>query len=185
MSETRRTLDPAAIRLIVTDFDGIWTDGSIYLDDRGVELKRFSVYDGQGVAMGRRGGLKFAILSARNSPAVSLRAAQLGVEATVQGSRDKPGDLDAICRQLGVPLSATLYMGDDLTDLAPFRRAAIAVSVPNAPAEVRAAADRVTAAGGGAGAIREVVEWLLKEAGRWEAVLAEFQSPPEGFPEAG
>jgi len=181
-----REIDPQVIRLVVTDVDGIWTAGELFLDDQGREFKRFSAYDGLAVKLARQGGIRFAMLSARTSHAVTLRAQQLGIETVVQGSQDKARDLRAILRQLGLTAGQTLYLGDDLTDLPAFREAGIRVTVPHAPAEVRAAADLVTDRSGGDGAVRETVEWLLRIQGSWAEVVractenpAEPSSPPQ------
>lgn len=175
----KREIQPGTIRLIVTDVDGIWTDGAMYLDAGGNEMLRFSVYDGLAIKVGREAGLEFALLSARRSRTAAGRASQLGIACMVQGSRDKKSDLESICRQLAIPPSATLYMGDDLNDLPVFRNVAIAVSVPNAPLELQREADRVTRAAGGNGAIREVVEWVLREAGQWDRLVAGYLEPEE------
>lgn len=156
-----RPINPTGIRLLVSDLDGVWTDGSIFLDDRGIETKRFSVYDGAGVVRARKAGIRIAILTARRCRSVALRAQALGVDLTLQGSRDKGRDFLAICRQLGVSPEETLYMGDDHADLPAFALAAAAITVPNAPADIRAQADAITDTAGGSGALREVVDWLL------------------------
>jgi len=171
----RRPVDFDAIRLLVTDLDGVWTDGSIYVDDSGAEALRFSAHDGLAVKLAHDGGLRIAILSARNCPAVYFRMTRLGVDEIRQGSRDKAADFDSLCRTLGLEPGQAVYMGDDLTDLAPGGQAAVAVTVPQAPAEVRLAADFMTEAPGGAGAVRETVEWLLRGAGRWDETVRAYQ----------
>ncbi|MBN2430297.1 MAG: HAD hydrolase family protein [Acidobacteria bacterium] len=169
-----RNLDPMAIRLVVTDVDGIWTAGEIFLDDDGREIKRFSAYDGLAVRLARDGGIRFALLSARASQAVTLRARQLGIQPVVQGSGDKETALREILGQMAMHPGQVLYMGDDLTDLGAFRVAAIRVTVPHAPAEVRAAADLLTEHPGGGGAVRETVEWLLRAQGTWAKIVAAY-----------
>jgi len=180
---SEKSTSPGRIRLIVTDVDGVWTSGDIFLDDAGREIKRFSVYDGLAVVLARRVGLKVAILSARECPAVSVRAKQLNLDAVRQGSQDKARDLKDISLKLGIGLDQTLYVGDDLTDLGAFRCAAIAVSVPNAPSEVWNQAHWVTESRGGSGAIREIVEWVLREQGRWEEVVKSYEESAEGSQE--
>lgn len=169
---SQKSCDLSRIRLVVTDMDGVWTDGSIYLDDRGIEFKRFSAYDGLGVRLAAEAGLRIAILSGRASPVVALRAAALGVERVIQNSSDKGPDFLKLCQELGVAPNEAVYTGDDLPDLAPMALAGASVAVPNAAADVRRAADWLTDSPGGTGAIREIVEWLLREAGRWDEILA-------------
>jgi YrbI family 3-deoxy-D-manno-octulosonate 8-phosphate phosphatase len=159
---------------VVTDVDGIWTAGEIYLDDDGREFKRFSAYDGLAVKLARQGGLRFAILSARSSRSVALRARHLGIDEVVQGSGDKGRDLADLLRRLDLAPAQVLYMGDDLTDLGALRLAGIRVTVPRAPAEVLAATDLVTERPGGEGAVRETVEWLLRAQGSWPGILAAY-----------
>jgi len=166
--------DLSRIRLVVTDMDGVWTDGSIYLDDRGIECKRFSAYDGLAVRLATEAGLRIAVLSGRSSPVVALRASALGVERVIQNSADKGPDFLKLCQEMGVPPGETVYAGDDLPDLAPMALAGAAVAVPNAPEDVRRAADWLTDSPGGTGAIREIVEWLLRETGRWDDVLKRY-----------
>lgn len=169
----------ARIRLVVTDFDGIWTDGSIFVTDQGHEYKCFSAHDGMGITLGREAGLKFAILSARRTREVLLRAIRLGVHHVEQGCAGKEAGLARISLCLDIPLAETLYMGDDLADLPAMAAAGLAVTVPQAPPEVQGAAAWVTTRPGGRGALREVVEAVLRASGRWEQVMARFH-PPAG-----
>lgn len=164
----RPDADPARVRLIVTDADGIWTDGSIYMDDSGAEFKRFFVRDGLAVVLARRAGLKFAVLSARESTCMRLRAEALGVDLVSQGCGEKREGLRLIRQKFAVDPAETLYMGDDLPDLPALVDAGVAVTVPEAPPEVLCAADAVTELGGGRGAIREMVEWVLRSRGSWD-----------------
>ena len=167
------------IRLLVTDMDGVWTDGSIYLDDAGVEMLRFSAYDGLAVSLARKGGLRIAVLSARRCPAVFFRLTRLGEDEIHLGSPDKAVDFPALCRRLGVKPAQAAYLGDDLPDLGAMRRAGVALTVAQAPEEMLQAADYVTDTPGGSGAVREAVEWLLRQSGRWPAVLLEFGATPK------
>jgi 3-deoxy-D-manno-octulosonate 8-phosphate phosphatase (KDO 8-P phosphatase) len=174
---SKRKIDLKAIRLLVTDMDGVWTDGSIYLDDSGVEMLRFSAYDGLAVKLARDGGLRLAVLSARRCPAVFFRLTRLGEDEIHLGSPDKAVDFPALCRRLGVEPAQAAYLGDDLPDLGAMRLAGVALTVAQAPEEMRQAADYVTEAPGGSGAVREAVEWLLRQTGRWTAVLAGYGAP--------
>ena len=174
----KRKIDLKAIRLLVTDMDGVWTDGSIYMDDSGGEMLRFSAYDGLAVKLAREGGLRIAVLSARRCPAVFFRMTRLGEDEIHLGSPDKAADFPALCRRLGVEPAQAAYLGDDLPDLGAMRLAGVALTVAQAPEEMLQAADYVTETPGGSGAVREVVEWLLRQSGRWPAVLAEYGPSP-------
>jgi len=174
------SLDLGTVRMIVTDLDGIWTDGSIFIDDHGRELVRFSVYDGMGVALARKAGLRLAVISARHRLAVQHRCRDLGIDELRQGSADKGSDFLEVCRNQGVAPAETLYLGDDLNDLRPMTMAGGAVTVPNASPEVLAVAHWVTERPGGDGALRETVEWLLRSTGRWESALAPYRNGATG-----
>jgi 3-deoxy-D-manno-octulosonate 8-phosphate phosphatase (KDO 8-P phosphatase) len=166
-----------AIRLLVCDVDGVLTDGGMWLTSDGREAKRFSAHDGLGLSLARAAGLTTAFLTARRSPVVARRARECGVPLVLQGRRDKGPALAELCRRAAVPTAATAYVGDDLVDLPALRLAGLAVAVANAVPEVKRAADFVTAACGGHGAVREVIEHLLKAQGRWTQAVARFNAP--------
>jgi 3-deoxy-D-manno-octulosonate 8-phosphate phosphatase (KDO 8-P phosphatase) len=172
MSE--HAVSPEKIKLLVTDVDGIWTTGRIEYDSEGHEIKSFSALDGLAVKLAGLGGLAVALLSARESDVVTLRARQLGIDQVIQGSSDKKADLDELMAHNDLEPGEVLFMGDDLTDLRAMRAAGIAVTVPNAAPDVRARADWITDNRGGEGAVREMVEWVLRDQGLWEQVLARF-----------
>lgn len=155
------------IRLLVLDVDGVLTDGRLVYAPTGEELKVFHVHDGLALAAARASGLGVAVISGRASPAVSLRMAELGVLEVSQGAADKAAVVEALLRRLGVSLSETAYMGDDLTDLPLLRRVGLALAPANAVAEVKQVAQWVARRGGGEGAAREAVEALLKARGAW------------------
>ncbi|ADV60729.1 3-deoxy-D-manno-octulosonate 8-phosphate phosphatase, YrbI family [Isosphaera pallida ATCC 43644] len=155
------------MELLVLDVDGVLTDGVIALDDRGIELKRFSVRDGAGISYWRKAGGKVAILSGRRSRAVDLRAAELGITPVIQGAKAKLEPFLGLLEDLGIPAERTVYMGDDLADLPPMGLAGLAACPSDAAAEVIRAADHVTRAPGGRGAVRELVEFLLDARGGW------------------
>ena len=155
------------MELLVLDVDGVLTDGVIALDDRGIELKRFSVRDGAGISYWRKSGGKVAILSGRRSRAVDLRAAELGITPVIQGAKAQLEPFLGLLEDLGVPAERAVYMGDDLADLPPMSLAGLAVCPADAAPEVVRAADYVTRAPGGRGAVRELVEFLLDARGGW------------------
>jgi 3-deoxy-D-manno-octulosonate 8-phosphate phosphatase (KDO 8-P phosphatase) len=161
--------DAKHIRALILDVDGVLTDGSIFLDDRGVETKRFNVRDGQGIATWIRLGFEVAIITKRASRgdndvgAVMHRARELGIRHVIQGARDKSAALDEVIRLTGIPPEHMAYMGDDWPDIAPMKRVALAITVPDAAAEVHAIAHWTTTRRGGDGAVREAIERLLRE----------------------
>jgi len=163
-----------AIRLLVVDVDGVLTDGVIALDDRGVETKHFSVKDGSAIRLWRKSGGRVAILSGRKAECVDRRASELGIHPVIQGSAAKGDDLAAILRDLGEPAESTLYMGDDWADLPAIHAAGVSACPADAADEVRAAVDLVTTRAGGRGAVREIVERVLKERGELADLIASF-----------
>jgi 3-deoxy-D-manno-octulosonate 8-phosphate phosphatase (KDO 8-P phosphatase) len=150
----------AAIRLLVLDVDGVLTDGTILLG-AGEELKHFHVRDGLGLKRLMSAGVEVAVISGRDSAAVTRRMAELGVRHVYQGIEDKLAVLERLRSTLGIDALEIAVVGDDLPDLAPMRAAGLAIAVADAHEEVRAAADWVTQTGGGRGAVREVADRLL------------------------
>jgi 3-deoxy-D-manno-octulosonate 8-phosphate phosphatase (KDO 8-P phosphatase) len=165
----------AKIELLLLDVDGVLTDGSIVYTADGVEIKRFHVRDGSGLKFWHNRGKRSAILSGRKSSAVVLRAAELGVGPVLQGRPDKLPAFEALLAETGLRPEQVCAVGDDLPDLPVLRRAGLAVAVADACPEVRTAADYVTAAPGGRGAVRDAVEWLLKLQGLWDATVNQFK----------
>src|SRR5262245_13432963 len=163
------------IELLVLDVDGVLTDGSIMLAPDGAELKTFHVRDGSAIAIWRRLGRRVAIISGRSSPAVSLRAAELDIDLVHLGVADKRAAMDAILQETGARLDQTCAVGDDLPDLPVLTAVGLPIAVADACREVREAARYVTLAAGGRGAVREVVEWILRTQGRWKEVLDRYR----------
>ena len=166
--------DPAQIKLIVFDVDGVLTDGAIILDARGIESKRFHVRDGLTIKAAISLGLKIGVLSSRSSSAVTLRMNELGVDLLLQGIVDKASGLETLCRRAGVLMEDAAYVGDDLVDLPAMLRCGYPIAVADAVAEVRSEARCVTNASGGRGAAREVIEHVLNAQGRWCEVLDRY-----------
>ncbi|MGI9247329.1 MAG: KdsC family phosphatase [Steroidobacteraceae bacterium] len=153
------------VRLLVLDVDGVLTDGRLHIGPRGEEVKVFHVRDGAGIVALQRAGVAVAIISGRDSAAVTLRAAELGIVHVHQGIKDKGAALDALLRQLGCADEALACVGDDSPDVPMLRRAALAVAVADAHATARDIAHYVTATPGGLGAVREVCDLLLAARG--------------------
>lgn len=163
------------VRLLVLDVDGVLTDGRLYFGPQGEAMKAFDVRDGHGIKLLREGGIDVAILTARRSEIVALRARELGIQRVTQGASDKLAGFEALTRDAGVAFDACGYMGDDWPDLPVLRRAGFAATVQDAAPEVRAAAHWIAAAGGGRGAVREVAQFILKAQGRFDALFARHQ----------
>lgn len=162
------------IELLLLDVDGVLTDGSILYTAEGVEIKQFHVRDGSGLKFWHNLGKRSAILSGRTSPAVEIRAAELGIAPVFQGQSDKLAAFDRLLVETGLEPEQVCAVGDDLPDLPVLRRAGLAVAVADACSEVRAAADYTTSVPGGRGAVRDAIEWLMKLQGRWDETLARY-----------
>ena len=170
------TVAASHIKLIVSDVDGVWTDGRIiYLGDS-VEIKEFNVRDGLAAKLAQKVGLTVALLTSRSSPALERRARELGIVELHQGAANKLDELQRIATKLVLSLDEVLYVGDDLPDLAPMLRSGLSAAPADAAAEVRAAATWKLEAGGGRGAFRETVERLLRERGDWDAIVKELSA---------
>ena len=164
-----------SIELIVSDVDGVLTDGGLIFDNEGIETKRFHVRDGMGVKLWQRAGYRFAILTSRTSHIVKLRAAELGIEIVRQGFESKLPVVKEIATDLGFSFDQVCFLGDDLPDLATMRCVGLGVAVADAAADVREAAHHVTELAGGRGAVRETIELILKAKNRWQDVLRRFE----------
>ena len=161
-------------RVLIFDVDGVLTDGSVLLHGDGSESKRFHTRDGTAVVLARRAGLKVGLISARPSDATLQRAAQLEFDFVHQVPASKQTAYEAVKKAAGVEDAAIVYMGDDLIDLAVLRRVGLAAAPADAVAEVREAAHWVSSRPGGAGAVRDLVEFILKAQDRWDATVAEY-----------
>jgi 3-deoxy-D-manno-octulosonate 8-phosphate phosphatase (KDO 8-P phosphatase) len=169
-----------AVKAVMLDVDGVLTDGGIYYDPTGREIKRFHVADGLGMELLRHAGIRVVILSGRVAEAITRRAAELRVTDCYQGVRDKKAQIEKLRQQWQLKAEELLYVGDDLNDLPAFEAVGVRVAVANADDMLRSQAHYVTQATGGNGAVREVCEWLLKARGEWEkAVEAYLQSRRE------
>ena len=169
------------IRLIVSDVDGVWTDGRIIYAGERTEIKEFNVRDGLGVKLAQRAGIAVALLTSRRSHALEKRAKELGIAEVHQGAANKLEELERLAQKLSVTFAQILYAGDDLPDLAPMTRVAIAAAPSDAAPEVLAAAAWKLEAAGGRGAFREIVERLLRERGEWDQVVRELAGGKPGI----
>lgn len=162
----------ASIRLLVLDVDGTLTDGSLLIGPDGQESKRFCVRDGLGIVMWKRAGGMVAIITGRHSQALTHRARELGIDHVHQSASDKVRALDAVLAATGCAPHESVAIGDDLPDLALFRKVAFGMCPADAAPEVRAAARHVMRSAGGHGAVREAIEILLRADGRWDSLVA-------------
>jgi YrbI family 3-deoxy-D-manno-octulosonate 8-phosphate phosphatase len=163
------------IQLILSDVDGVLTNGGIAFDNQGVELKQFHIRDGLGIRLWQRAGGKFGLITGRSSQIVKLRAAELGIDIVRQGFEQKWPAAEEIVQSLGLSLEQVCFIGDDLPDLPVIRRVGLGVAGADAAAELRAAAHLVTVKPGGQGAVRELIETILKAQDRWEDVVEKYE----------
>ena len=162
------------IQLLAMDVDGVLTDGRMWLDQHGNELKTFHVHDGQGISLAHRAGLQTAWISGRESAAVRRRAAELGVTWLYEKISAKAPVIRELMQKTGLPPEAVAYIGDDWIDVPVFRCVGLSIAVASAPPDVQACATWVTRRAGGSGAVREVIDWMLRAQGRWETVMQEW-----------
>jgi 3-deoxy-D-manno-octulosonate 8-phosphate phosphatase (KDO 8-P phosphatase) len=149
------------IRALALDVDGVLTDGGFLWGPGGEEFKRFSFLDVMGVSLGTKAGLVFALISGEDSPLVDRFAAKMKIRHVYKGCKDKGQAFRAFSEAAGIPLEAMAFMGDDVNDLPALELAGFAAAPANAHASVKARVDLVTAARGGDGAVREVIDALL------------------------
>lgn len=164
------------IELVLTDVDGVLTDGRLAFDNQGIETKRFHVRDGLGIRLWQKAGYQAGLVTTRSSRIVKARAEELGITIVRQGAEDKLAAMREIVGQLGLTPEQTCYIGDDLVDAPVVRAVGLGVAVADAAAELRALADYVTTLPGGAGAVRETIETILKAQRRWEDVIQMYLS---------
>jgi len=162
------------IALILSDVDGVMTDGRIYLDNHGIESKSFHVHDGLAIRLWQKAGGKFGMVTQRSAQSLKIRAAELGVEIVRQGVTDKLAALKQILEECNLSREQVCYLGDDLPDLPVMRVVGLSVTVADGCGELRAAAGYQTKALGGAVAVREVVELILNSQNRWNDVIQTY-----------
>jgi 3-deoxy-D-manno-octulosonate 8-phosphate phosphatase (KDO 8-P phosphatase) len=161
----------ASVRLLGLDVDGTLTDGGVFYDANGNELKRFHIHDGLGIVLAGFVGLKVAWITGRTSPMVERRARELGVSLLFQGVRDKAVALEETAVRLQLAPHEVAFMGDDLNDIPALRWAGAALAPANAVPEVREMAHYITPRVGGEGAVRDGIEAILRARGDYDAAL--------------
>jgi 3-deoxy-D-manno-octulosonate 8-phosphate phosphatase (KDO 8-P phosphatase) len=165
------------VKLLLMDCDGVLTDGRLWLLESGEEQKAFHTHDGLGLSLLHRAGLRSGVITGRSSQSVTRRAAELGVEFVQQGDAEKTEAFEQVLKLAGVEESEVAFIGDDLTDIPLMQRSELAVAVADARPEAISVAHYVTVATGGRGAVREVVELILKSQGRWNEIVEHYLKP--------
>jgi len=161
-----------ALKLVLSDVDGVLTDGTVLLLPGGAEGRSFHIRDGLAVVLAHRCGLRTGLLSGRSSEVVSRRAAELGMAVVRQGARDKGAVYREILAETGLLTHEVAYIGDDVNDLPVLTEVGLSAAPADAPLEVRLQAFMVTEARGGQGCLREFIEAILRARGDWEGALA-------------
>jgi len=172
--ETRNPSGLKRIRLLLTDVDGVLTDGRVAKLPGGDELKFFSIYDGLGIRLAQKSGIEIGFLSGRKSRQVAARAAELEVRLVVQGVADKVEAFESIRRDRGLSAEEIGYVGDDLPDIRLLRKAGFSAAPANAVPAVKEVVDYVAVTKGGKGALREIIELILHAQGKWDQVLKDL-----------
>ena len=163
------------IKLLVLDVDGVLTDGSVTYTSDNEEVKSFNIKDGLGIKLVQNAGISVGIITGRVSPMVKRRATELGIDPLIQGREDKGHALDEVSEQLGISLEQIAYMGDDLPDLSALSKAGLAMAPKDAHQEVLDIADWTSSKSGGAGAVRDACDFLLKARGAYEEQINRFR----------
>jgi 3-deoxy-D-manno-octulosonate 8-phosphate phosphatase (KDO 8-P phosphatase) len=164
------------IEVLVLDVDGVLTDGGIVYGNDELELKHFHVRDGSGLKVWQLAGKRAAVITGRRSTIVEVRAAELGIAPVLQGASDKLKPFREVLTACAVSADRVCYVGDDLPDLPVLLQCGLAVAVADACPEVKAAAHFVTRTPGGRGAVREVIELVLRCQGHWQQVVERIRS---------
>lgn len=164
------------VRCLVLDVDGVLTDGSIIYTSSGEEIKAFHAQDGLGLALARLSGIYLAVITGRTSPMVERRTKELKFDFLRMGSLNKSESLRELMKELQITAEEIAYMGDDLNDLGLMSQVGLKLAPANAVREVKDIADFITTREGGRGAVREAIEYILKEQGQWENMVERYRS---------
>jgi 3-deoxy-D-manno-octulosonate 8-phosphate phosphatase (KDO 8-P phosphatase) len=165
------------IKFVLLDVDGVLTDGRVGLLPDGGEIKYFSIYDGLAIRMAQRVGLEVGFISGRRSREVVVRGEELDVKVIIQGSTDKVKDVQNLLETKGLSLEEIAYVGDDLPDIPLLRRVGFSAAPRNAAEPVKYHVHYVTRNTGGDGAVREVIDLLLKTSGKWDEIIDGLEAP--------
>ena len=162
------------IRVVIFDLDGVLTDGTLYLTDSGEEIKAFNSRDGHGMRMLKASGVELAIITARESHSVKLRAESLNITLLYQGEKNKLKVFESLVTKLNLDMSSCAYVGDDLIDLPVMTRCGLSICVPSAPILVKKNVRYVTNSEGGQGAVREICELVMLSQGTLDKQLEKY-----------
>ena len=163
-----------SIRIVIFDVDGVLTDGTLYFTDSGEEIKAFNSRDGHGMKMLKASGVELAIITARESRSVKLRAENLNITLLYQGEKNKLKVFESLVTKLKFDMSSCAYVGDDLIDLPVMTRCGLSICVPSSPILVKKHAHYVTNSEGGQGAVREVCEMIMRSQGTLDEQLEKY-----------
>lgn len=166
-------------QLIFTDIDGVWTDGGMYYDNQGNELKKFNTTDSAGVLFARALDIRVAIITGEDTEIVKRRAEKLKIDYVFQGVKNKLETANTLCGKLGIPLQACAFIGDDMNDVPLLKAVGTSGCPASAPTYVKSVVQHVTRLGGGEGAFREFVEHILKAHDLLDGVVAKIISSHE------
>ncbi len=162
------------IEILLLDVDGVLTDGSLFIDNHGNEIKKFNSKDGFGLRMLMDAGIKVGIITGRKSNSLSARCKNLGIEILYDGSLDKRSALQDIAITTNIQLKHMAYMGDDIPDIQVFNRVGLSIAVNDALDIVRKKADYITKKPGGRGAVREICDMILKARNQWDQSIKKY-----------
>lgn len=162
------------IKALLFDIDGVMTDGSIVFDAHGDEIKHFNVQDGLGFYFAKKSGLLTGIITGREAPVNKIRAEELNVDFLSQGHKNKVKPYDEFKQKFGLTDEEVAFVGDDLLDLPVMLRCGFSASVANGRDEVKKRAHYITQTPGGKGAVREVIEFVLKQQGKWQSIVDNY-----------
>lgn len=162
------------IKLVILDVDGVMTDGGIILDNEGNEFKKFHVRDGHGIKMLNRAGIKVAIITGRKSKVVQRRAEELGITDLYQGVFKKSSIYESLLQKYRYKDEEVAFMGDDVVDIGLLKRVGFSAVPSDADEGAKKCAAFISAKKGGSGAVRELIDLILKSSGLWDSVSGEF-----------
>ena len=168
------------IKILALDVDGVLTDGGIIIGNQGELCKRFNARDGLGISAALRHGLNIVLITGRHSEILLRRAKELGIVDVMENIKDKRNALESLCEKYEVALNEIAYMGDDLNDLPALTSAGFFASPFTASEDVKHRVNYVTKNFAGHGAVREVIELILKEQGIWDSIVSEYITAGQG-----
>ncbi|MFA6187410.1 MAG: HAD hydrolase family protein [Phycisphaerae bacterium] len=166
--------DLKEIKLLAMDVDGVLTDGGLLIGSDGTEFKNFNLLDGHGIRMWHRAGFQTAIISGRKSGATQIRAKELEISFVYQPCDNKLDGFNDLLAKSGLEAKNVAYIGDDVMDIPLMKRAGFGVAVANAVNELKSCAHYITSGSGGNGAVREVIEYILKNTGKWDELMKRY-----------